>query len=183
MNKPTNHLDILRDTVKRTEISDYSEQETKMKQYPRSFAQRGFMMLLRIFNIGLNADIKKAKIIYLAGKEMLIDKRSKNDILYKKYHNKITKQGLNIRNIHGILGIASELAELMIALIKQDKTEIKEEIGDQFWFLAMIADANGLTIEECIEANKRKLEARYKDKFTQDEALNRDLKKEEEALI
>jgi len=90
---------------------------------------------------------------------------------------------------HGILGIATEAGELLDALKKAifygkplDLVNIKEEIGDAMWYIALICKANGWTFEEIQQQNIAKLKARYPDKFTQDKALNRDLPKEREVL-
>lgn len=90
--------------------------------------------------------------------------------------------------IHGILGIMSESGELGELLLKVldfkefDLTNLKEELGDIFWYMAQICEACGWTFEEIQELNIKKLKARYSDKFTKDAALNRDLEKERKVL-
>lgn len=91
--------------------------------------------------------------------------------------------------IHYQLGIGSESGELQNALKRWvaygkpiDKTNIKEELGDVLWYMARICDAFGWTLEEVMELNIKKLEARFPEKFTTDAALNRDLEKERRIL-
>lgn len=59
---------------------------------------------------------------------------------------------------------------------------MKEEIGDLLWYMSRIADTCGFTLEEAMATNVAKLKARYGDKWTQEAALNRDLKLEREVL-
>ena len=57
-----------------------------------------------------------------------------------------------------------------------------EEVGDIFWYLAIMADEIGFSFEDVMEKNLEKLKARYGDKFTKDKAINRDLSKELDVL-
>ena len=93
------------------------------------------------------------------------------------------------RLLHGAMGVVTEAGELMDALKKQvfygtepDKVNIKEEIGDLFWYIGILCDTLNVTFEEIFETNIAKLKARYGDKFGETQALNRDLKKEREIL-
>jgi NTP pyrophosphatase (non-canonical NTP hydrolase) len=90
---------------------------------------------------------------------------------------------------HGIIGIASEAGELLDALKKHiyygkqiDSVNVKEELGDLFFYAALLCRHFGWTFEEIQQQNIAKLKARYPDKFTQDKALNRDLTKERKVL-
>lgn len=94
-----------------------------------------------------------------------------------------------IRLIHGLLGVQSESGELADALKKTlyygqplDLVNVVEEIGDICWYLAILADACGTTLEQCQRRNIAKLRQRYPDKFTEAEAATRDLQSEREAL-
>lgn len=90
-----------------------------------------------------------------------------------------------INDLHAICGIVTEGAELMDAYKKQvfygkpmDETNIKEEIGDVLWYVALLCRNHGITIEDAMDTNIRKLKKRYGEKFTEHAALNRDLKGE-----
>lgn len=87
-----------------------------------------------------------------------------------------------INDLHAICGLVTEAAELMDAYKKQtfygkpmDPTNIKEEISDCFWYLALLCRNNGFSFEECMETNIAKLKKRYGEKFTEAATLNRDL--------
>lgn len=94
-----------------------------------------------------------------------------------------------IHSLHAICGIVTEAGELMDAFKKEafygrpmNPTNIKEEIGDVLWYVALLCRTHNLTLEECMEANIAKLKVRYGDKFTEHAALNRNLTKEYASL-
>lgn len=91
--------------------------------------------------------------------------------------------------VHAIFGLLSELGELATEIKKWliygkpiDQTNIKEEIGDFFWYLALLCYLFGFDFEEIWELNIAKLKVRYPDKFSEERAINRDLESEEKAL-
>ena len=74
---------------------------------------------------------------------------------------------------HAALGLAGDAGELCNAVARcvyygkeLDLTNVKEEIGDSLWWLAEACDAIGVTLEEMMEANVRKLCIRYPDKYS-----------------
>jgi len=87
---------------------------------------------------------------------------------------------------HGVIGCVTESGEMMDALKKVifygkelDLTNLKEEMGDLMWYLALLCHATGTTFEEIQELNIKKLHARYKTKtFNKADCENRDLEKE-----
>ena len=96
---------------------------------------------------------------------------------------------LHANVVHGIVGVATETSELVEALLEAMKTgkpidevNLKEEVGDCFWYLALIAKACGFSFEEAMQTNADKLRARFPDKFTQDRALRRDINAERKIL-
>lgn len=94
-----------------------------------------------------------------------------------------------VRLIHVALGLSTEVGELNDAIKKHlfygkelDKINIEEEMGDIFWYLAELADALDITFEGAMNKNIEKLKKRFPDKFTNEVALNRDLKAERASL-
>lgn len=90
-----------------------------------------------------------------------------------------------IRLFHAGLGLATEAGEFLDPIKKKlfynkpiDYENMKEEISDCLWYCAIACDALGTTISELMEANIRKLRARYPDRFTGYDAVNRNLDKE-----
>lgn len=55
--------------------------------------------------------------------------------------------------------------------LKVDK--IREETGDVLWYIAIMCEALGTTIEDLMEDNIRKLSARYPGGFSVDKSVNR----------
>ena len=90
---------------------------------------------------------------------------------------------------NGFRGLVDEVGEVASCLKKHleygqllDVTNLKEEIGDCLWRLAQLSSAAGISIEDAMESNLRKLSVRYKKNLTQEEAVNRDLAAEARAL-
>jgi len=85
--------------------------------------------------------------------------------------------------LHGIIGIITEAGELAENLIEnKGVANLKEELGDVMWYVAIICRALDISIEDICAANIAKLKVRYPDKFTEDKAINRDINAEMEAL-
>jgi len=90
---------------------------------------------------------------------------------------------------HGAIGIATEAGELLDALKKHlyyqrglDIVNVREELGDVLWYVALVCNAIGVDMGQVMEANIDKLRQRYPEKFTPQLALNRDLDAERKAL-
>lgn len=100
-----------------------------------------------------------------------------------------TESDLTIRVLHAAMGLCTESAEVMDALKKTifygkplDVVNVKEELGDVFWYLAIACDELGVSFEDIQRRNIEKLKARYPEKFTPEKALNRDLETERKIL-
>lgn len=94
------------------------------------------------------------------------------------------------RLLHAGMGLCTESAEFLDALKKNilygkplDKVNLKEEIGDILWYIALALDELGTDFETEMKRNIKKLESRYKKKaFEKENAIERNLKKEREVL-
>ena len=93
------------------------------------------------------------------------------------------------RLLHAGIGLATESGEFLDALKKSifygkdlDTINLKEELGDVLWYLAIAMDALGTDFETEMEKNIKKLKVRYGEKFTQELAENRNIEKEREIL-
>lgn len=96
---------------------------------------------------------------------------------------------LNSRLLHAALGMVTEAGEFADAIKKNlfygkdvDLTNLIEELGDMFWYIAIACDALEVSFEEVQRINIEKLKKRYPKKFTQDKAINRDLEAERKVL-
>jgi NTP pyrophosphatase (non-canonical NTP hydrolase) len=95
----------------------------------------------------------------------------------------------NIRLLHAAIGLATEAGEIQDQLKKAvfygkplDKVNLEEELGDLFWYIAIMSDTLGVSFDQIMEKNIAKLKARYGDKFTEKAALERNLDAEREIL-
>lgn len=91
--------------------------------------------------------------------------------------------------LHMVTGLVTESAELADAYKKHfaygkelDLVNIKEELGDVLWYLANFCTMLNIDTSEIMSSNIAKLKARYPNKFTQEDALNRDLNVERNIL-
>ncbi len=78
----------------------------------------------------------------------------------------------------GIAGEAGEIVDIVKKLIfhnhPADKEKMRDELGDQLWYVTRMASRYGLTLEEVAKANIDKLKKRYPDGFSQEKSINRE---------
>jgi len=92
------------------------------------------------------------------------------------------------RLFHSLVGISTESAELLEILIKSingqtaDAVNIKEELGDLEWYVAIGVDAMKTDLDSILDKTIAKLRARYPDKFDSDKAINRNIEVEQKIL-
>lgn len=86
--------------------------------------------------------------------------------------------------VHSVIGIATELAELVECLNRPDFDAVNfgEELGDLLWYLARGASADDRWLTAIGHANIAKLKARYPDKYNDQNAVDRDLSAERKTL-
>lgn len=94
-----------------------------------------------------------------------------------------------VRKMHAISGLVTESAEMMDNLKKHiyygkeiDILNLKEEIGDVLWYIALLCNDLNVNMIDMMKANIQKLKTRYPNKFSNDSALNRNLDNENEVL-
>lgn len=97
--------------------------------------------------------------------------------------------GEAVNLLHGIIGVATETGEMLEALWSVlvdstllDRTNMVEESGDVFWYLALIAQACKFNFANAQEINIAKLRKRFPERFTEDAANQRDLFAERKVL-
>lgn len=94
-----------------------------------------------------------------------------------------------IRLLHAAMGLATEAGEFVDQLKKHifygrelDPINLIEEIGDSFWYIAIALDELRYPMEEVFERNIKKLQARYRGKFSETKAQDRNLGAERKIL-
>ena len=106
---------------------------------------------------------------------------------FESINNRLDNE--KIRLLHAAMGMQTEAAEFTDMLKKHifygkplDEVNLKEELFDMTWYMAIALDVLGYTFEEGFKTNIDKLKARYPEKFTERAATNRNLLKEREIL-
>lgn len=91
--------------------------------------------------------------------------------------------------LHMAIGASTEAGELLDAYKKTfaygselDSVNVGEEIADIFWYLINLCRIKGIDPEEIMDTNIKKLKQRYPNKFSKENAENRNLKKERNIL-
>lgn len=105
----------------------------------------------------------------------------------ERTRSKLDNQQLD--NIHMALGLVTEAGELADVFKKNlaynkniDWVNVQEEIGDLLWYVAGLCNINGFNLEKILQNNIDKLKSRYPEKFTSENAINRNLDKERKIL-
>ncbi|OIQ17096.1 MAG: hypothetical protein BM556_12845 [Bacteriovorax sp. MedPE-SWde] len=121
-------------------------------------------------------------------KQYISDATRTESTNFEAMNTRLNDDGLK-RLLHAGIGLSTESGEFLDALKKHifygkelDKVNLAEEMGDLFWYMAIVADELGFEFEEVMERNITKLKARYGDKFTEEKAEKRDLDTEREIL-
>lgn len=93
------------------------------------------------------------------------------------------------RLLHGVIGLCTESGELLDALKKTlfynkplDVVNVKEELGDLLWYIAIIMDSIGTNFDTECGRVIDKLKSRYPAKFETQLAENRNLDDERRVL-
>ena len=132
-------------------------------------------------------DAIKKSIYY--GKELkLYDENAKCGYDFTEVLKRLTISQLRL--IHGVLGALLEQGEILKTLhlhifdnVDLDYVNIHEELGDADFFNTMTIDECNFTAAGIRSNNVSKLQKRYKSgKFSQEEAINRDLEVERASL-
>jgi len=91
--------------------------------------------------------------------------------------------------LHMALGMQTEAAEISDVFKKKlaynkdiDWVNVKEEIGDLMWYIMNLCTFNNFDLEEILQTNIDKLRVRFPEKFTEENAINRNLEEERKQL-
>ena len=107
---------------------------------------------------------------------------------YKEITSRFAHEDV-INIIHAGIGLTTESGEFNDALKKHlfygsklNTVNLKEELGDILWYIAIAAESLNTNIEDLMDINIKKLESRYPIEFNLENCLNRDIKKERKIL-
>jgi NTP pyrophosphatase (non-canonical NTP hydrolase) len=97
--------------------------------------------------------------------------------------------GLTEDFIHGVIGVTTETGELADILKKAvykktppDAAKVTDECGDLLFYVSVVLQSVGSSLEEAMIRNDKKLELRYGKAFSTEKFLNKDKAKEEAIL-
>ena len=84
------------------------------------------------------------------------------------YQKEALKTAINISLQNGVMGLCGEAGECIEVVKKHlfqnkdlDINKIVEEVGDCLWYIAIIAESIGVSMEEIATKNIKKLQKRY----------------------
>lgn len=166
-------------------------------QLTLSASWHGHMVAKQVFVQRINAAIEACRKLDQV-KKTLFYGRDNNLVALGQEHireirNRVGGGGTNgERVIHAIIGIATEAGELLEGLRKDyngdtgsigfDAVNIREELGDVFWYMAILASECGFSFDDVMRVNIAKLRQRYPNAFTEYDAENRNLIAERQLL-
>lgn len=142
---------------------------------------------------GIVADITKRKVYYNDNDRSLENRKIEAmdkvsfDVVSLDRNSEVKNEEVDL--FHAILGMVSEVGEICENVLhsyahgkKIDKNNLSEEIGDLLWYIALFLRYTGSDFETEFNRNIEKLKKRFPDKFTIDNALNRNIEKEQEVF-
>ena len=101
----------------------------------------------------------------------------------------LSKGDLEKDILHCLVGMQTELGELADPFKKQiyygksiDMVNVSEEIADTMWYLVNLARLTNVDLLKSLTNNIEKLKVRFPEKFTSDNAINRNIDAERKQL-
>jgi NTP pyrophosphatase (non-canonical NTP hydrolase) len=114
------------------------------------------------------------------------------DILENKDFVKLAERmadPINLRLMHASVGVGTEAGELQDLFKKKviygkevEVSKFVDEIGDLLWYLGVACNTLGVSFDEVMEKNWKKLSTRYGDKFSEAAAINKNKEAEWTAM-
>lgn len=90
----------------------------------------------------------------------------------------LTEKELILNGALGLCGESGEVADIIKKHTFQghvlDVDKLKDELGDVFWYIALLCDVCGFTFEEIQEHNINKLKKRYPEGFEEQKSIDRE---------
>jgi NTP pyrophosphatase (non-canonical NTP hydrolase) len=106
--------------------------------------------------------------------------KTKDVETYAPVANRLLENDNLLRLLHAAIGISGESGELLDTVKKSvfygkalDMQNIKEELGDQLWYISLALESVGSSFSEVMELNRQKLDRRYPTGFTEKDAVAR----------
>ena len=90
-----------------------------------------------------------------------------------------SKMDLLENGVMGLCGEAGECIDVVKKYLYQghklDKLKLKDELGDVLWYVAITCQALGITLDDVMEHNVKKLLLRYPEGFEAERSIHREV--------
>lgn len=90
-----------------------------------------------------------------------------------------SKMDLLENGVMGLCGEAGECIDVVKKYLYQghklEKLKLKDELGDVLWYVAITCQALGITLDDVMEHNVKKLLLRYPDGFEAERSIHREV--------
>lgn len=128
---------------------------------------------------------------------MTLREKYKQYIEFVKNLSKVPSTGFNLSEtesvspefLHASMGMVTEAAEILDLIKKHlgyrkplDAKKLHAELGDLLFYWSLAVEDCGLSLKEMIDANTKKLTARYPEGYSHERAINRDENHERKAV-
>jgi len=139
----------------------------------------------------LKQAISTGELVDVAKKSLFYGKQVKEGTgieEFKGNDSNLNSKAVHQDVLHAALGIYTEAAEMLEAVLKAmqgeefDEVNAFEELGDAEWYMAMMYRALNKTPQEAKTVNIDKLRKRYPQQFESSDAIDRDTNAEREIL-
>lgn len=155
-------------------------------QFGRTIADNFFPLQVHPVYVGqiLRNRHQAARFVDAVKRALYYDNRDRLDQLVHGAVKNPINVAFNVEptTLHAILGMEGEVAEITEAALKGDRAKILDEAGDFLWYLALLLRRHGITFDEVFAGNIAKLKVRFPEKFTLEQAVERDLEAEAQVL-
>lgn len=117
-----------------------------------------------------------------------------NTVSLKEYQKLASRTFLSTNDkdkdiLHCLVGLQTEVGELVDPFKKGiyygkkvDLINVGEEIGDALWYIVNLCRITGIDLEEQLVKNINKLQVRFPEKFSAENAINRNIELERKTL-
>lgn len=99
------------------------------------------------------------------------------DLAMTTLNKELSNKEVLLNGCMGLCGEAGEVIDILKKHLSQghelDKEKMIMELGDVAWYLAEVAFALGVSLEDVLARNIEKLKKRYPDGFSKEKSINR----------
>lgn len=117
-------------------------------------------------------------IVNLSGRFRRMNFNEYQKLAFRTCNQSLTKEELQMNAVLGLNGEAGEIADIYkkgnFQGHKINEDDVKKELGDILWYIALMATAWEVDLEDIAEMNIDKLRRRYPEGFSEEKSINRE---------